>query len=43
MHNFVILAQLALALSIASHDAQEQGKPMTHTAKGTFIVSSIDR
>ena len=39
MHNFVILAQLALALSIVSHDAQEQGKPMTHTAKGTFVVS----
>jgi hypothetical protein len=39
MHNFVILAQITLALSIVSHDAQEQGKPMTHTAKGTFVVS----
>ena len=39
MHNFFVLAQIALVLSIASHDSQEQGKPMSHTAKGTFVVS----
>ena len=39
MNNILILAQIALLLSIAPHDSQAQGKPMTHTARGTFVVS----
>lgn len=39
MNKIFTLAQIALLLSIASHDAHAQGKSMTHTAKGTFVVS----
>jgi hypothetical protein len=35
----LLLALIALSLSIAPSDLQAQGKPMTQTAKGTFVVS----
>ena len=35
--SFVVLVMLSLAT--ASYDSQAQGKPMTQTARGTFVVS----
>jgi len=39
MSQFLILAQAVLLLSIPTQDGQAQGDRMTHTAKGTFVVS----
>ena len=39
MSQFLILAQIALLLSLPAQDGQVHGDIMTETAKGTFVVS----
>jgi hypothetical protein len=38
-YHVVILAQIALSLSIAPCHSQSQGQPMTQSARGEFVVS----
>ena len=38
-YHLLVLAQIALSLSIAPYDSHAQGKPMIQTARGEFVVS----